>query len=212
MEHASQGQPTFLSDGGGIDNSALVPLIARLCRRTIAVDASLAPVPNECESDRRCLARIANGGPDILPPSCSFEQIKSIISHELAPAALRFETDPAPFKQMNVGVFPYPGSKGLDLTIYYLRLGVEPETKPSLLRYLSDDSLNGKSQYCDVAQFLENIPPETHFPMAPTERENFSNEEFRAYKALGRFLVHQYLKNLPEEIEVAKRYPSEPRK
>jgi hypothetical protein len=69
-----------------------------------------------------------------------------------------------------------------------------------MLRTLEGDlqeAEGGRAEsYADVISFLKDIPRETLFPRAPTTRQKFSRSEFRAYKAVGRFLARQSLKDL----------------
>lgn len=202
MEQEAGKHPTevFLSDGGGIDNTGMTPLVARLCRRIIAVDASSVPSAGGKQiCDSRCPLRSVDQGLGVTPASDSLEQIMTIVNKELTPAHLEID-DRAPrpsFAQMTIGDFPYPNSEALNLKVYYIRLGNETELQSALTQFL----LNEGNKYADVIKFLQNIPPETYFPDSPLIRQNFSLSEFRAYKALGRFLVHHYLENLPAELK-----------
>jgi hypothetical protein len=193
----------ILSDGGGVDNTGIVSLTGRLCRRIIAIDASLPPKePKKNEksdkSDKRCRAQIeaqiAKRGAEVVPSSCGFEQVAEILTKEFAPAKLSIQKFTPPFAQMSVRAFPYPKSEPLSLTIEYLRLDFNQEIRAGAIKLLQEKVVEGDTTYYrDAIKFLEQDPLPHSFPWAPTTREAFSRAEFQAYEAVGRYLVHRYL-------------------
>jgi hypothetical protein len=175
------GKQVFLSDGGFIDNQAVIPLLRRSCKTILALDASHDPF-----AKMRGWSIVAR-------------YMQATGSHVVTP---RFIEDGNSNRAADAWSLPSHllslssvDSKQQSSQIVVMKLGISPVSVnryPAATREFLERQIAqwGDSPRCNGAPRLAF---RCMFPQQATVTQNFSAAEFRAYRCLGYFMVDEFL-------------------
>lgn len=188
---SQQGNAIFLSDGGFVENQAVIPLLRRNCRHIIAVDA--AHDPSAALGGWKSVAKyMQKSGWSVTTPRYLVDDLST--SSSVAPNAWEL---PSHVIEME-GRAP----DGRVTKISILKLGVAPANEaeyPSSVRSFLEaerEKWAGKSP-CNYSSLGDERPffsSRCLFPQQTTMVQNFSSTEFRAYRCLGHYMVEYFLR------------------
>ena len=179
--YLQDGSSIFLSDGGFIDNQAVVPLLRRNCKLILALDASHDP-----QADMKGWSILENmlrsRGWQINPPKFSADDHAS-----LAIDAWHLPS--------NLVALSASDPQSLESTIIVMKLGV---SQGAIEDYPKATKLFWKSQLQDWqdrprCNEEEGLSQRCTFPQQSTSRQYFTPEEFRAYRCLGQFMAFEFM-------------------
>lgn len=176
------GKPSYVADGGFIENQALLPLVRRNCAEIIALDATSDT--GLTWSDWEKLRRLAN--------------TEGWTVEELTP--------PAPQVKSNVAGWNLPGhvwtadyfraaTPNEKNQISVLKLGYSPTDNydPKIIQYEQDDIASTRYEIDTHCNNKPGIQFRCAFPLEQLGKQSFSSQEFEAYRLLGKHMVDVYV-------------------
>ena len=175
------GRGVFLSDGGFIDNQAVIPLLRRNCRTILALDASHDPAAS-MKGWEAVGKYLESTGWNVTKPK--------FVNHNGG--------DSLSISAWNLPSHLYEmhgtNSNGMETTIVVMKLGISPselDLYPPVVREFWQEQLAAwqDEPRCEGEQLHRRCT----FPQQATATQNFSPKEFRAYRCLGHHLVQDYL-------------------
>lgn len=174
----ADGKRVFLSDGGFIENQAVIPLLERRCKQIIAVDASHDPSAGM--SNWTTVQKIANRRgwsmtsvtPAVKRGAHLPEDVWSLGSH-LYESTVTYQS----METSSISILKL----GLDPTELAYPKVVEDAFSEDLQRWNGSPGCIGK-----------NLDQKCTFPMQSTSIQAYSEDEFRAYRCLGYHLANKY--------------------
>lgn len=193
----SEGRPeqvVFMTDGGFTDNLAVLPLLRRECPVTIVVDAGHDPTL-DFDWQRQVGAELTAAGVDS-------RQIVDQIRGTDTDATARFLADKA---AAMVGGHVQADGKAFWLVKLAVPDGVDSDELPtSVAQALLEASQAG---FDETGCSGEGLRLRCRFPQQSTAVQNYTPEQFRAYRDLGRWAVRTEL--VPKLVESGVLLPKE---